>query len=158
MLHSNLNKYISRLHISRRTSLEYEAHVDGLRAIAITLVVGTHFGVLVNIGYLGVDIFFVISGFIISKSLLMKKQSFKDFLTLRLTRLAPVMYLLVCLATISHFLKLNVIPATIQGLVMSALWIKNLDSWGTGLDLLWTLSAEIQFYMIFGMIFLKWGH
>ena len=66
------------------TQLEYRPEIDGLRAIAVLAVVLFHtnlFGVAG--GYLGVDVFFVISGYlitsIISKEIKQKQFSFKSF-------------------------------------------------------------------------------
>ena len=47
--------------------INYQPHIDGLRAIAIIAVVGFHaFPALIPSGFIGVDIFFVISGYLIS--------------------------------------------------------------------------------------------
>ena len=62
---------------------EYRKDIDGLRAIAVIAVIINHLNknILEN-GYLGVDIFFVISGFVITRSLLLnsKEQKFSDFI------------------------------------------------------------------------------
>ena len=50
-------------------SLSYRSEVQGLRAVAIILVVLYHTGVLFNSGFIGVDVFFVISGYVIAASL-----------------------------------------------------------------------------------------
>ena len=61
----------------------YLLEIDGLRAFAVVAVIINHFNkeILPN-GYLGVDIFFVISGFVITKSLYNKPcKNFKDFIS-----------------------------------------------------------------------------
>src|SRR5262245_50802469 len=71
--------------------------LDGLRALAVIAVILNHFDKsLLHSGYLGVDIFFVISGFVITTSLMNRKaNSFLDFLggfyTRRIKRLVPAL-------------------------------------------------------------------
>ena len=84
------------------TSTQYRADIDGLRAIAILLVVGFHaFPLLVKGGFIGVDIFFVISGYLISTIILNKLESgnfsFVEFYSRRVKRIFPSLILvLVC--------------------------------------------------------------
>ena len=65
--------------------LEYRPEIDGLRAIAVLSVVFYHakFSILGEIflqgGFLGVDIFFVISGYLITKQILLELKSKKNF-------------------------------------------------------------------------------
>ncbi len=55
---------------SRARQLGYRLEIDGLRALAVVAVIANHFDeALLPSGYLGVDIFFVISGFVITSSL-----------------------------------------------------------------------------------------
>jgi peptidoglycan/LPS O-acetylase OafA/YrhL len=75
---------------------KYRPDIDGLRAIAILLVVAFHaFPNLVKGGFVGVDIFFVISGFLISKiifeNLENRSFSFKDFYFRRIRRIFPAL-------------------------------------------------------------------
>ena len=66
----------------------YRAEIDGLRAFAITAVIINHFNkdILPN-GYLGVDIFFVLSGYVICSSISRRKsQNFKEFIISFLVR------------------------------------------------------------------------
>lgn len=73
--------------------------IDGLRAVAIVLVIFYHLGVG-NLGYLGVDVFFVISGFVITRSAILQGPGFswKSLLISRAYRLLPA--LLVMLTTL----------------------------------------------------------
>jgi peptidoglycan/LPS O-acetylase OafA/YrhL len=84
---------------------KYRADIDGLRAVAILLVVGFHaFPGGVKGGFIGVDIFFVISGFLIStiifEGLDQKSFSFSEFYGRRVRRIFPALcvVLLACLA------------------------------------------------------------
>lgn len=79
---------------SRESALTYLPHVDGLRALAIALVVAYHaWPAAVPGGYVGVDVFFVISGFIITRQIFSEMQggrfSFLAFLGRRVRRLMP---------------------------------------------------------------------
>ena len=55
-------------------SNEYRAEIDGLRAVAVALVVLFHLGLGFSGGYVGVDVFFVISGYLITR-IILEKQS-----------------------------------------------------------------------------------
>ena len=93
-----INKSNSR---SLPTANPYRHDIDGLRAIAvIAVVIGHTFKSVLPRGYLGVDVFFAISGFVITMSLLNKKVKFGPFVggffLRRIKRLIPA--LLVCTA------------------------------------------------------------
>ena len=79
----------------------YRPEIDGLRAFAVVAVIINHFNkeILPN-GYLGVDMFFVISGFVITSSLYQRpSKNFKDFIggfyERRIKRLVPALSFLV---------------------------------------------------------------
>ncbi|HHQ6610524.1 acyltransferase family protein [Morganella morganii] len=79
-------------------SIKYRSDIDGLRAIAVLFVVIFHsYDNLIPSGFIGVDIFFVISGFLISsiikQQLIDKNFSFPDFYRRRLWRLQPALLL-----------------------------------------------------------------
>src|SRR5580704_11990699 len=79
---------------SHLTHPKYRADIDGLRAIAVLSVVGFHaFPKLVHGGFIGVDIFFVVSGFLISTILFgsLEKDSFSfvEFYSRRIRRIFP---------------------------------------------------------------------
>jgi peptidoglycan/LPS O-acetylase OafA/YrhL len=82
----------------RLTHPEYRADIDGLRAIAVLSVVGFHaFPTWVKGGFIGVDIFFVISGFLIStiifENLERNSFSFFEFYSRRVKRIFPALLL-----------------------------------------------------------------
>ncbi|MBC7587301.1 MAG: acyltransferase, partial [Chitinophagaceae bacterium] len=74
----------------------YRKDIDGLRAIAVLAVIAFHFGYFAN-GYLGVDIFFVISGYLITGILFKEVQeqqfSIKAFYLRRIRRIIPLVLL-----------------------------------------------------------------
>src|SRR6185312_12523676 len=70
--------------------------VDGLRALAVVAVVAFHFGAPLPGGFLGVDLFFVISGFVITRLLVRQHAAgsgvrYGHFLARRIRRLLPVL-------------------------------------------------------------------
>lgn len=136
----------------------YLPGLDGLRAISIIIVIISHFlfptpsGVYFN-GAIGVNIFFVISGFLITTLLLKEKVkygkvSFKKFFIRRALRIVPVAYLyLLVLMLLNNPLKLSI---TTESFITAFLYLKNFPiagEWYTGHY--WTLSVEEQFYIIF---------
>ena len=79
----------------------YRPEIDGLRAFAVVAVIINHFNKeILPSGYLGVDIFFVISGFVITSSLYQRpSKNFKDFISgfyeRRIKRLIPALSIFV---------------------------------------------------------------
>ena len=88
-------------HSLGNTSKTYRPEIDGLRAIAVLAVIANHLGASVLPGgYLGVDMFFVISGYVVTSSLLARSESggaalLKDFYKRRFKRLLPALTLMV---------------------------------------------------------------
>ena len=81
-----------------KSPLPYQPHLDGLRAAAVALVIVYHARVTVG-GYLGVDIFFVLSGYLITQVLLREgartgRISVVKFYVRRALRLLPALYVL----------------------------------------------------------------
>jgi len=80
--------------------MKYRADIDGLRAVAIASVVAYHAGIDgISGGFSGVDVFFVISGFLISKIIyaqsLENDFSFLDFYARRVRRILPALFAVV---------------------------------------------------------------
>jgi peptidoglycan/LPS O-acetylase OafA/YrhL len=162
---------------SMESRLAYRPDIDGLRALAVLLVVGFHaFPGMVKGGFIGVDIFFVISGFLISNiiydGLDAKSFSFSDFYGRRIRRIFPplIPVFLFCLA----FGWFNLLPdeyaqlgAQVTG---GAVFISNIILWNEvgyfdvaaevkPLLHLWSLGIEEQFYIIWPLLLLtfwKW--
>src|SRR4051812_31489927 len=87
-----------RSNVYRVRKLGYVPSLDGMRAIAVALVLAAHAGVLPG-GTLGVDLFFVLSGFLITTMLLEEHErtgtlSVRAFYTRRAFRLLPALWLL----------------------------------------------------------------
>ena len=150
----------------------YFKEIDGLRAFAIILVIINHFNKnLIPGGYLGVDIFFVISGFVITSSLYNKKsKNFKDFIgrfyERRFKRLFPALVVFVLIASI-FICIFNPFPSvslktgltSLFGISNIYLWKQSTDyfSQSTQLNVFthtWSLGVEEQFYLLFP--FLIW--
>jgi len=143
-------------------------HIQLLRAVAILMVLGFHLNLPgFRFGYLGVDIFFVISGFLMMKiysNLGIKK--IKQFYIKRFLRLIPA-YLVISLFTTFIFLTLA-LPYEKTSLVKqnfyASILVSNFYYWtenqyfvNSGLRPLltfWSLALEIQFYLILPFVFL----
>jgi peptidoglycan/LPS O-acetylase OafA/YrhL len=149
--------------------LGYMPALDGLRAIAITLVVLFHYPWIVKPfhsapvhgGFLGVDMFFVLSGFLITTLLLEERSkngrvSLKGFYQRRARRLLPAFFVLFVLALIEHFVfSLQPTTAGLIGmLVYMANWVQiwRPDSLGGVFGHTWSLAIEEQFYLLFPLL------
>src|SRR6267154_4746461 len=88
-----------------RDRQEYRPDIDGLRAIAVLAVVGFHaFPYWVRGGFVGVDVFFVISGYLISANIFAaldsNRFSFVEFYARRIKRIFPGLVLLLIVVTV----------------------------------------------------------
>ena len=98
-----------KVHYSHSNHPTYRSDIDGLRGLQILALIGFHgFSTIVPGGYVGVDIFFVISGFLISsiifKSLQKGGFDFKDFYVRRTKRIFPsLIVILIAAFTIGWF-------------------------------------------------------
>lgn len=154
--------------------MKYRPDIDGLRAVAILGVVAYHAGLpgLAG-GFLGVDVFFVISGFLITQILLKQIQSngrisIADFYARRARRLLPALLvvLIVTLLVGQHLLvppdraALSHSAFAALGFVANILfWLSSDGYFDRASDLnpllhLWSLSVEEQFYLIYPVVLL----
>jgi peptidoglycan/LPS O-acetylase OafA/YrhL len=155
---------------------QYRAEIDGLRALAVVAVIINHFSKSVlPSGFLGVDIFFVISGYVITTSLVNKKYtSIQNFLlgfyARRIKRIMPALIVCVVITCIIGFLFVPPLASEFvsswRGGIAALFGMSNLYffnqandyfSPSTELNLFtqtWSLGVEEQFYLIFP--FLLW--
>ncbi len=145
--------------------MKNRADIDGLRAIAVLPVVAYHAG-MVEGGFVGVDIFFVISGYLITSILLRELQSGKfsivDFYERRVRRLFPALFLVVGVSTIAASFLL--LPEDLEEFgrsqIATALFGSNFFFWQEAsyfdsaaemkpLLHTWSLAVEEQFYILF---------
>lgn len=149
---------------------KYRPDIDGLRAVAILAVVGFHaFPAALPGGFIGVDIFFVISGYLIStiifSNLANDKFSFREFYARRVKRIFPA--LLTVLATFFligwHTLFADEFQQFGKHLLAGALFVSNFallqeanyfDAAAETKPLLhlWSLAIEEQFYIIWPLL------
>jgi peptidoglycan/LPS O-acetylase OafA/YrhL len=152
--------------------MDYRRDIDGLRAIAILSVVIFHlFPSILPGGFSGVDIFFVISGYlitsIVSKGIKNDQFSFSHFYAKRITRLLPSLFLMFgAVLAVGHFILLPDEYVNFGNHLLSgSIFISNftllrdigyfsLDSEYKPLLHLWSLGIEEQFYLILPLLIL----
>ncbi|HJX91167.1 MAG TPA: acyltransferase [Pyrinomonadaceae bacterium] len=160
------------------TGLSHHPSLDGVRGIAVLNVVMAHAQALIfgrpifgwfdfSGGFIGVDIFFVLSGFLITGLLLQEHQitgtiSLKNFYIRRALRLLPALvFLLVAMVVFSRFaLSAEIAGQTLKFAGVVILYITNWArafEWIPGSDLLghlWSLAVEEQFYLLWPPVLL----
>ena len=156
----------SSIQITQKSN--YIPAFDGIRAIAILLVLFSHsviyhqFNSLrnigLNLGYTGVSIFFVLSGYLITRLLIQEEEkngkiSLKFFYIRRAFRLLPALwlYLLVVFVLWTAGLLPN---HPWHSFLSSLLYIRNLIGSGHETDHIWSLSLEQQFYFLWPIVIL----
>ena len=154
------------------TKSRYRPEIDGLRAFAVVAVIINHFNKdILPGGYLGVDIFFVISGFVITSSLYQRpSENFRDFISgfyeRRIKRLVPALSVFVLITSIA-ICFFNAVPSTSLKTGLTSLFgLSNLYLFKTSTNYFagptqlnvfthtWSLGVEEQFYILFP--FLIW--
>lgn len=157
---------------------EYRAEIDGLRAIAVLSVILFHAGFkLFSGGFVGVDVFFVISGYLITSMILTEKQegtfSILHFYERRARRILPSLFfmMLICLPIAWFALLPDQLIDFSKSLVAVPIFVSNLFFWkNTGYFSAntaeipfihtWSLGIEEQYYLLFPLfiiIFWKIG-
>src|SRR4051812_48747497 len=154
------------------TSSDFRPEIQALRAFAVTAVVINHIWPWrLSGGYLGVDVFFVISGFLISGHLMREvvstgRVSLSRFWARRARRLLPASLFVLLVAAIGTLLFVPVPrwPEVMTQIGASALYIQNWAVVAQALDYFtslggpspvthyWSLSVEEQFYIVWPVI------
>lgn len=150
--------------------MQYRPEIDGLRALAVIPVILFHAGfAYFSGGYVGVDIFFVISGYLITTIIVddLKKDRFsiKHFYERRMRRILPALYLVCfCAIPVAFFVLL---PSDLskfgESLFSIPLFMSNFLFWsergyfGQAIDLkplvhTWSLAVEEQFYIFYPLL------
>jgi len=143
------------------TTSTYRPDLDGLRAVAILAVVGFHAAPdLVPGGYVGVDVFFVLSGFLITSLLVREFESTGDvalvpFYRRRAARLAPALLLVLALGLgLYAVFQPSSLPAAGRGAAAAFTYSTDLVVGFTGplalgpFLFVWSLAIEEQFYLV----------
>ncbi len=150
--------------------MAYRNEIDGLRALAVSSVIISHAGFAwLPGGFAGVDVFFVISGFLITGIILRDLEqgsfTFRDFYARRARRIFPALFFM--LVVISAYAWLVLTPSQIQDFSASAffsvLFLSNfffidfVDYFAPAAELIpllhtWSLAIEEQFYILFPLI------
>jgi peptidoglycan/LPS O-acetylase OafA/YrhL len=153
-------------HARQFHEIPYRADIDGLRAVAVSLVILYHgFPRTVTGGFVGVDVFFVISGFLISSNIFRTLEagtfSFRDFYARRVRRIFPA--LAVVLAVVLGYGFVVLLPSELallgRNVAGGAGFVSNLVLWHEAgyfdqaaiykpLLHLWSLGVEEQFYIV----------
>jgi peptidoglycan/LPS O-acetylase OafA/YrhL len=160
--------------------MRFRPEIDGLRAVAVSLVILCHLSITgFSGGYIGVDIFFVISGFLITNLLISEYQSslatgqngfisFRNFYIRRVKRIVPMALTVIIAALVYGYF--NYSQARFSQVRNDAIWASlfganihymqeslNYFQQAQAVSLLqhyWSLAVEEQFYLIFPAFFL----
>lgn len=155
---------------------DYRPDIDGLRAVAVIAVIIFHLRAeWLPGGFIGVDVFFVISGYLITRYILQELDagvfSLAEFYRRRIKRIAPAL-LLVVAATLA-LSALLMLPEDMRKTAKSAVWslaslanfyfcfFKESGYFGGGnenhpLLHLWSLGVEEQFYLLWPLLLMAW--
>jgi peptidoglycan/LPS O-acetylase OafA/YrhL len=140
--------------------------LDGVRAIAVLAVMGFHEGVrALGGGFFGVDVFFVLSGFLITDLLATQPRDLKSFWLRRARRLLPALVVMLLVVTAAATLiepdqKASLRLALLAAATYTSNWYQMLhhvsyfQSFGppSPLQHLWSLAIEEQFYLLWPLI------
>ncbi len=149
--------------------LKYRPDIDGLRAVAVLSVVFFHLGLPLHGGFVGVDIFFTISGFLIGSIILRQTAegsfTFAGFYERRIRRIVPALFVMLLVSSLVAYryllpLELRDYAISLAGAELSAsnfyFWLQTgyFDSTSASKPLLhtWSLAVEEQFYIFFPML------
>lgn len=151
------------------------ASLDGLRGIAVILVIGLHYGSLwrgregaghLPGGFVGVDVFFVLSGFLITSLLLSEnatagRVNLRNFYARRALRLLPALYVVLLAHAIFTIGIGESVKAEIKQVLFVVAYVSNFAQvyWdrsmiSSGIGNTWSLAIEEQFYLVWPALLL----
>ena len=147
--------------------MNYRAEIDGLRALAVIPVIFYHAGFeLFKGGFVGVDVFFVISGYLITSIILndLEKNTFsiKNFYTRRVRRILPILFFIsiLCIPFVIFIFSPLEIKSFSQSILGVLTFTSNIFFWkeigyfNPAVEMMplihtWSLAVEEQFYILF---------
>lgn len=153
-------------------TIRYRPEIDGLRAVAVLSVILYHAGYPLKGGYLGVDVFFVISGYLITKIILAELEehntfSFIFFYERRARRILPALGFAVFLSIPAAWFSMDshqleafgVMLLAVFGFVSNFVLSNNIGYFKSSSDIMpmlhtWSIAIEEQFYIIFPVLLL----
>jgi len=153
--------------VNQAVALRHRRDIDGLRALAVAPVVLFHAGTPgASGGYVGVDIFFVISGFLITGLLIREAQSgtssIVGFYERRVRRIFPALFAVLIVTSIAAFAIMlpSELATYAKNLIATLLFVSNIAFWQASgyfdapsefnpLLHMWSLALEEQFYLLF---------
>ena len=152
--------------------MKYRAEIDGLRAVAVIPVILFHAGFeFFSGGFVGVDVFFVISGYLITMILIedIERNSFNliEFYERRARRLLPALFfvMLICIPFAFLLMLPDAMKSFSQSLIAVSLFVSNILFWRESgyfataaeekpLLHTWSLAVEEQYYLFFPLFLL----
>ncbi len=152
--------------------MKYRTDIDGLRSVAIIPVVLFHAGLaVVSGGYVGVDVFFVISGFLITSVIMrgIEKDTFTftHFYERRARRLLPALFAVLAFSLVVGFFVMSPVQFRDMGtaIVATVFYVANILMWSRSgyfqssseydpMLHMWSLSVEEQFYIFYPILLL----
>lgn len=158
------------------STLIYKNEINTLRAIAVLGVIFYHFdnkftSIFISGGHLGVDIFFFISGYLISRIIFFelknRKFTFRDFYLRRIRRIIPLLFfiILVLIFVSYNFLLPQTLKDFSQSVFFLTFYLSNILFWHESVSYAeksnefkpllhtWSLSVEEQFYILAPFVF-----
>ncbi|GAC1324956.1 MAG: hypothetical protein NVSMB2_23330 [Chloroflexota bacterium] len=167
-----LHTFVDTTRVPARTSLGYRPALDGLRALAVLGVLAYHSQQRLAPGFLGVDVFFVLSGFLITTILLQEWHAtqtvrFTRFYARRALRLFPALAVVVAVVAIYSLACAPAVAigdnqrgANLRGVLATIFYASNWvrAMWSSPYDVLgllghtWSLAIEEQFYVLWPAI------
>jgi peptidoglycan/LPS O-acetylase OafA/YrhL len=157
--------------------LKYRAEIDGLRALAVVPVIAFHAGFgLFSGGFVGVDVFFVISGYLITTILIddieNERFSIASFYERRARRILPALFfmMLACIPFAWMWMLPDQMKDFSQSLIAVSVFVSNILFWRESdyfaaaadekpLLHTWSLAVEEQYYVLFPLfLFFAWRH
>lgn len=152
--------------------LGYRGDVEGLRGIAILLVIAAHAKVMwLQGGFIGVDVFYILSGYLITGLLVQEaattgRMRFANFYARRFRRLLPALFLMLAVTCViaKSVMPPTELPNQISNASSAALWLSNFqfafwntDYFAPSADAAlflhtWSLGVEEQFYLVWPLL------